>query len=183
LAVQSHPPPVAEAQSTVVNPRTSSWLLILTQVVGVEEMVKHDLSSENRASPVVTVSSVMVPSALDVNTPLTLREPVMAGLGHWAPNIDGSSVPVRFRHDDLTVQVPTTLPPHAVTLGQDPPLPLPEAPPEPGAPPEPRAPPEPPDAPPEPDGADVPPEPDGVAVELQEANPSPATAADTRTAD
>jgi len=43
---------------------------------------------------------------------------------------DKSSSPVTFRHDDVTVQVPTTLPPQGVTLSQDAlPPPLPELPP------------------------------------------------------
>jgi hypothetical protein len=57
---------------------------------------------------------------------------------------EGSSAPVTFRHDDATVQVPTTSPPHGVTSEQDAPPPapvvwplppLPVAPPDAGAPP------------------------------------------------
>jgi hypothetical protein len=45
-------------------------------------------------------------------------------------------VALKLRHDEPTVHVPTTLPPHAVTLGQDepPPVPVLELPPVPAAP-------------------------------------------------
>ena len=67
----------------------------------------------------------------------------LIGAAKPAPANDGSRVPLTVRHDDATVQVPTTLPPQAVTSGQDAPpppapvAPVPELPPVPGVPPEP----------------------------------------------
>src|SRR4029077_8462020 len=64
--------------------------------------------------------------------------PVTGAEGHPAPTNDRSRLPVTFRQDDVTAQVPTRLPPQDVTLEQDPPAPPPpELPAEPAAPPPP----------------------------------------------
>jgi hypothetical protein len=70
-----------------------------------------------------------VPSALAVHVPVTSREPE----SFTGVHIEGSSpaaemsrlAALNFTHDELTVHVPTTLPPHAVTLGHDDPPPAP----------------------------------------------------------
>ena len=100
-----------------------------SQVTGVDEMTRQTGASVNCSSPVVVVSSEYVPSALAVNVPVTCSDPVTGADGQPAPTSDRSRSPLTFRHDDVTVQVPTTLPPQAVTLGQDapPPPPLPAA--------------------------------------------------------
>src|SRR6478609_1791617 len=91
-----------------------------SQVTGADEMIRHEGESANCSSPVVVVSSEYVPSALAVNVPLTSREPVTAVVGQPAPTNARSSSPVTFRHDDVTDQVPTTLPPQGVALGHGP---------------------------------------------------------------
>ena len=78
--------------------------------------------------------------------------------GQPAPTSERSRVPLTFRHDDVTVQVPTRSPPQAVTFEHDVP-----APPVPGLPPAPTAPPLP-DFPPVPDVA---PDPEPHAIEIQ----------------
>ena len=118
-----------------------------SQVTGVDEMTRHEGASVNCSSPDVIVSSEYVPSALAVNVPVTARDPVTGADGQLAPATVRSSAPATFRQDDVTVQVPTTLPPQGVTLGQDdppaPPLPSPSRPSPPALPPAPGDPPEP----------------------------------------
>ncbi|HEX5270612.1 MAG TPA: hypothetical protein VFW33_09010, partial [Gemmataceae bacterium] len=70
----------------------------------------------NCSVPVVTVSSVYVPSPAALQVPLTWSDPVINADVQPAPTTDGSSVPLTVRHDDVTIQVPTTLPPQAVTF-------------------------------------------------------------------
>ena len=86
---------------------------------GVDEITRHEGPSVNCSSPVVSVSSTYVPSALAVNVPVTVSEPVTGADGHPAATRVRSSVPLTLRHEDATVQVPTRLPPHAVTFGQE----------------------------------------------------------------
>jgi hypothetical protein len=81
----------------------------------------------------VVVSSVYVPLALAVHVPVTLSEPEIVGftqLRGSRPAADGSTVPLSLRQGDITVHVPTTSPPQAVTLVEqdDPPPPLPPVP-------------------------------------------------------
>ena len=117
-----------------------------SQLTGVDEITRQAGANVNCSSPVVTVPSEYVPSALAVNVPVTVREPVTGADAQPAPAKDRFRSPLTFRQDDATVQVPTTLPPQAVTLGQGaPPPPLfpaapvvaapPELPPAPGDPP------------------------------------------------
>jgi hypothetical protein len=88
----------------------------------------------------VVVSSVYVPLALAVHVPVTLSEPEIVGfvqLRGSRPAADASTVPLSLRHGDVTVHVPTTSPPQAVTLVEQddtpppPPLPVLELPPVP----------------------------------------------------
>jgi hypothetical protein len=74
---------------------------------------------------------------LAVHVPVTWIAPVTDADEQAAPTDDKSKSPLTVRHDDDTVQVPTTSPPQASTLEQElPPLPvlppelLPELPPE-----------------------------------------------------
>jgi hypothetical protein len=61
----------------------------------------------------------MYPVAVAVNDPVTLREPEIVTLVQVLgsrPMAEGSTLPLTVKQDELTSQVPTTLPPHAVTL-------------------------------------------------------------------
>ena len=83
--------------------------------------------------PDVVVLSVYVPSALAVHVPLTVTEPVSFTFVHMAglsPAAEMSRlVALNVKQDELTVHVPTTLPPQAATFGHPPPAPvLPAAP-------------------------------------------------------
>jgi hypothetical protein len=99
------------------------------QVTGVDEITRQAGASVKCSWPVVVVSSEYVPSALAVNVPVTVSMPVTGADGQPAPTSVRSSEPLTVRHDDATVQAPTMLPPHAVTLGQGaPPLPVPAVP-------------------------------------------------------
>src|SRR3954447_20326320 len=99
------------------------------QVTGVDEITRHEGANVNCSWPVVVVSSEYVPSALAVNVPVTASVPVTGAVGQPAPTSVRSSEPLTVRHDDATVQAPTTLPPHDMALGQGvPPLPVPAVP-------------------------------------------------------
>src|SRR5579863_584377 len=113
-----------------------------SQVTGVDEMTRHEDPNVNCSAPEVSVSSEYVPSALTVQVPVTCRDPVTGADGQPAPTRERSRLPVTFRQDDVTVQVPTRSPPHAVTFGHEVPTPpVPEIPPELTAPPVPGVPP------------------------------------------
>jgi hypothetical protein len=77
----------------------------------------------NCSSPVVVVLSEYVPSELAVHVPVTCKEPVTGALAQPAPTSVRSRLPLTWRHDDVTFQVPTTLPPQLVTLEHDAPAP------------------------------------------------------------
>jgi len=96
-------------------------------VTVVPERIKHPASSWTVALPVVVVPSVYVPFAFAVHVPLTLIEPEIDALLQVRgsrPTSEMSRAPLKFRQDDVTFQVPTTLPPHGAPFGQDgPPVP------------------------------------------------------------
>ena len=83
--------------------------------------------------PDVIVPSVYVPLELAVHVPLTVRDPEIVTFLQLFGSRPASEIsrllPVKLRHDELTFQVPTALPPQAVTLPQpivdSPPLELP----------------------------------------------------------
>jgi hypothetical protein len=107
-------------------------------LIVVPESIKHPDSSRTVAVPVVVVPSVYVPLAFAVHDPLTFSEPAIEALLQVRgsrPTNEMSRAPLSVTHDDVTFQVPTTLPPQAVPLGQDgppaPPLPVLEEPPVP----------------------------------------------------
>jgi hypothetical protein len=54
-----------------------------------------------------------------VSIPDTCKVPLMGADVHPAPTFEGLSSPLTFRHDDITVQDPTMLPPQGVTLEHD----------------------------------------------------------------
>jgi hypothetical protein len=111
-------------------------------LTGVDEITRHEDPSVNCSLPDVVVLSKYVPSALAVHVPVTWREPETGADGHPAPTDAKSSSPATFKHDDVTVQVPSTSPPHGATLEQEPVAPpLPELPPVATAPPRPELPP------------------------------------------
>jgi len=76
---------------------------------------------------VVVVPSVYVPFAFAVHVPLTLIEPeidAVLQVRGSRPTSEMSRAPLKFRHDDVTFQVPTTLPPQGDPFGHDgPPVP------------------------------------------------------------
>src|SRR3954469_3810535 len=107
-----------------------------SHVTWVDEITRHEAASVKCSWPVVVVPSAYVPSGLAVHVPLTWSDPVTGADGQPAPTSPRSSSPLTFRHDEVTVHAPTTLPPHAVTLEQapaPPPAPLPVLPPVPDA--------------------------------------------------
>jgi hypothetical protein len=67
-----------------------------------------------------------VVSAFAVQVPVTLSEPEsftsLQAFGS-RPTVETSKTPPTLKHDELTFQVPTTSPPHAGTLEQEPPAP------------------------------------------------------------
>jgi hypothetical protein len=83
--------------------------------------------------PDVVVPSVYVPLELAVHVPLTVRDPEIVTFlqlfGSRPADEISRLLPLKVRHDELTAQVPTALPPQAVRLEQDavapPPLELP----------------------------------------------------------
>ena len=114
---QLHPPPSADGQWSSERPRPPARRLAApSQLVGVEEITRHEASNVICSSPDVTVLSVQVPLALAVHVPITWREPVTGADGQPAPTNDRSSAPVTVRHVDVTVQLPTTSPPQGSTL-------------------------------------------------------------------
>ena len=79
------------------------------------------------AEPVVLVLSVKVPSALALKLPVVVSEPTTGTLGQPRLERDTSMSPDNLRHDELTFQVPSTLPPQgdsALQLEAAPPAPL-----------------------------------------------------------
>jgi hypothetical protein len=63
---------------------------------------------------------------LAVKVPLTLKEPEIdtpVQVRGSRPSHAAATLPFTVRHDDITVQVPTTLPPQGDTFEQDGPLP------------------------------------------------------------
>jgi hypothetical protein len=119
-------------QLALAKPSPASGPEIPSHEIWVPERFKHPAGSPTWTLPVVVVPSVYVPLALAVQVPLTLSEPVSVTF----LQADGSSpaapmsrlLLLKFRHDELTFQVPTTSPPQAVTLGQDDPPPPPPVP-------------------------------------------------------
>ena len=114
-------------------------LPIFAQVLGSDETVRHEAANGNVMEPVVVVLSVNVPPELAVHVPVVWRDPVTGTVAQPISSSDTSMSPDNARHDDVTFQVPTTLPPQGVTLEQvAPPPPLPpelELPPDPDPPP------------------------------------------------
>lgn len=89
------------------------------QVTGVDEMTRHEAANVNCSVPEVIVLSEYVPSELANHDPVTSRDPVTGADVQPRVKRDRSSSPVTFRHEDVAVQVPTMLPPHAVPLEQE----------------------------------------------------------------
>jgi len=127
MAVQSHPPPAASVHVAEANPMPARGPPIRVQEVVVPDSIKQPAGKPSLSVPVVFVASVYVPFALAVHVPVTDKEPERVTLSQ----VRGSS-PARemsrsellnVRQDDVTFQVPTTLPPQAVPFGQDPPDP------------------------------------------------------------
>jgi hypothetical protein len=127
---QLQPPAAAGVQ--VSEPKPKSWMKLAApaQLTGVDETIKQEGPSVNCSVPVVIVLSMNVPLPA-VHVPLTWRSPVTGADAQPAPTTEGSRLPLTFRHEDVTVHVPTTSPPQAVTFGQEGPAPpVPVLPPE-----------------------------------------------------
>jgi hypothetical protein len=122
---------------------------VLAQATLTDETDRHAGANGNVIEPVVMVASVYVPSLLAVQVPVTCKDPDTGTVLHPRLAKVTSMSPDRFRHDDVTVQVPTTDPPQGVAPGQLEPPAAPEVPPVALDPPEPGDPPEPPARPPE----------------------------------
>jgi hypothetical protein len=140
VAVQEHPPPLAAfVQLTLEKPSPDRGPPIPSQVVVVPEIIKQPAGSSMSAEPVVVVPSVYVLLAVAVHVPVTSSEPVSVTFLQLVGSRPASEMSRLLlesaRHDELTVQVPTTLPPQAATLVQDPELPPVALPPEPFDPP------------------------------------------------
>ena len=76
---------------TASYPRILTSPPIFAQVVGVDEMTRHEDASENCSVPVVVVSSETVPFGFAVQVPVTWCDPVTVVRGQLAPNEDGSN--------------------------------------------------------------------------------------------
>jgi hypothetical protein len=111
------PPVVALAQVTAEKPTAERGASIPLQVTVVPERIKHPASSWTVALPVVFVPSVYVPFEFAVHVPVTLIDPEIDALLQVRgsrPTSEMSRAPLKLTHDDITFQVPTTSPPHAV---------------------------------------------------------------------
>ena len=136
--VHVHPPPlVAFTQVTSLKPSPVKGPPMSVQLNWVPDRFKQPAGSSIVVVPDVVVPSVYVPSALAVHVPLTFMDPLSVTFLH----MEGSSKPemsrfvvLKVKHDELTVHVPTTLPPQAATLGHPPPVPVLEPPAAPAAP-------------------------------------------------
>ena len=146
VAMHVQPPPLAASwQVAESKPSPVSGELRPEHWRTVPERILHPAGRSSSSVPVVVVPSVYVPSELAVHVPLTLRDPVIVTflqLPGSRPAAEMSrSLLLRSRHAELAVQVPTTLPPQAVTFVHDvppppvPPLALPPVPTEPPLPP------------------------------------------------
>ena len=88
----------------------------------VPESIRQPASSRTVAVPVVVVASMYVPFAFAVHVPLTCSEPEIDAtlqVRGSSPTSEVSSAPLSDTHDDVTFQVPTTLPPHGVPFGHN----------------------------------------------------------------
>jgi hypothetical protein len=103
----------------LANPIDVATLPTWVQSMLVDESTRHDFASVNCSVPEVIVSSEKVPSALPVQVPVTVSEPVTGADVQLRPAVDGSSEPDTARHEDEAFHVPTTLPPQADTFEQD----------------------------------------------------------------
>jgi len=93
----------------------------------VPDTFRHTGATVISAVPDVVVLSVYVPSDLALQVPLTFSDAETVMVVQPIPSPDASISPLTSRHDDATLQVPTTSPPQGDTSMQDPPplLPLP----------------------------------------------------------
>src|SRR5580765_1949314 len=118
VAVQLQWPPASFAHATVFQPSAVMLPAILLQSTWTDETDRHAGARGNAIDPVVTVLSVYVPLALAVQVPVTCSDPVTGTVLHPRLASMTSMSPDSARHDDVTVQVPTTEPPQAVPPGQ-----------------------------------------------------------------
>src|SRR5689334_1320176 len=131
VAEQLQRPP--DMEQVAVQPSGVKESAAFSQLMATDETVRQSLPSDTLAEPVVTVSSVYVPSALAVKVQVVVSVPVTGTLGQPRLKYVPSRSPVKAKQDDAaTFQVPTTEPPHGATSAQDGPAPpVPPAPPAP----------------------------------------------------
>jgi hypothetical protein len=128
---------VAFVHATDSNPRDVRKS-IPSQVMGVDERNRHAAGRVNCSLPLVVVLSV-IPLAVATQLPVTVSDPPVIGAevqgvaGIPMFSSERSSWPETLKHDVVSFQVPTMLPPQAVTFGeavQDAPPLEPDEPPE-----------------------------------------------------
>ena len=106
-------------QAEVAQPSGAKIVPAFAQVTGTDEIVRHLAANGNVTVPVVVVWSVYEAPAVAVNAPVIWRLPVAGTVAHPRPASDTSNSPDTCRHDDdVTFQVPSTLPPQGDTLVQ-----------------------------------------------------------------
>lgn len=118
LSVQLHFPLVS-LHAALVQPSAVKMLPAFSHDTGTDEMERHEAASGNVTEPFVVVLSVYVPSAFAVYVPVVWSEPVAGTVAHPRLASDTSILPDNVTHEDVTFQVPTTLPPQGDTLGQE----------------------------------------------------------------
>src|SRR5689334_17723596 len=123
VAVHEHPPVAAlSTQTTLVRPIVSNPRR--SQEVWNPETSRHAFSSSKAAVPLVVVVSVYFPSAVTVNTPVTVRDPLTSTVLQPSPTGPRSVLPPMAISQDCDVQVPTASPPQGAA-SEHAPMPLP----------------------------------------------------------
>jgi hypothetical protein len=117
VSEQLHPSP-ASVHAPPFQPVALKMLATLLQATGTDEIERHEAASGKMTEPVVVVLSVNVPSALATKLPVVCREPFTGTVLQPRLVRVTSMSPDNFRQDDVTFQVPTTLPPQGDTLVQ-----------------------------------------------------------------
>ena len=115
VAEQLQWPPLSFAQVTLFHPSAVSAPAAFSQATLTDDTDRQVGASGNVVEPVVVVLSVYDPSPFAVHVPVTCREPVTGTVVHPRLARETSMSPVSVRHDEVTLQVPSTEPPQGVT--------------------------------------------------------------------
>ena len=135
VAVQLQWPPESVEQVVLVQPSAEMAPATFEHSTLTDDTDKHAGARGNVMVPAVTVLSVYVPSLFAVHVPVTCSDPVTGTLAHPRLDRETSMSPASARHDDVTLQVPTTDPPQVGPPGQFWGADVPPVPPEPVVPP------------------------------------------------